>query len=231
MLAVTFAIMMIIAASLGVLVKIAERIEDDNRLLELSLESADMYSAALEERGRKIRRLRHDTLGLLQAIESAAPGDETSGRYAGNMPLLDAVLSLKEKQCRESKIDFEISVDKIGETEFRESDLCLLVQNLLDNAYEANLRIEQGAERKMSMEIRNGLSEGVLSVRVSNRTAKGEGVSFLTNKPNPELHGIGTKVIDEIVKKYNGHKTVEHDPNEPSVAITAELFSKKPVRA
>ena len=243
MILITGIIVMIIAAALLLLLRYESSIEEENRLLEASIETARMYSEALERRTEKIRRLRHDTVGMLQAIESA----DGSGRAADivrderskeestaalpGMPLPDAIVELKMKQCMENDIEFGVRVEGPSGVESiikkdifpDETDLSLLLQNMLDNAYEANLRIDktEGRSRAMSLLIR--IYEDRYTVAVSNSLPRGEKPTFSTRKPSPELHGIGMKVIDEIIRKYNGRKTVTMDEEGNKFTIEASL--------
>lgn len=44
-------------------------------------------------------------------------------------------------------------------------------------------------------------------MRISNTVAedrRGEAITLKTDKPNKELHGYGSKIVDDIVKKHNG---------------------------
>ena len=231
----TSIIIFVISAALMILLRMADSVEEENRMMESGMESVRMYNEALEQRTEKIRRLRHDTLGLLQAIESAGDyaKDKKGQRKEGplgefGMPLLDAITELKQNQCRENSISFEIHSTALpartGTKNYSmpdETDLCLLIQNLLENAYEANLRIQPSKRRSMALAISQ---EGdKLMIQVSNSLPAGEKPTFNTWKPNPKLHGIGTKIIDDIIRKYDGTKTVRHDAEGNMLTIEAEL--------
>ena len=73
----------------------------------------------------------------------------------------------------------------------------------------------------MSLLIR--IYEDRYTVAVSNSLPRGEKPTFSTRKPSPELHGIGMKVIDEIIRKYNGRKTVTMDEEGNKITIEASL--------
>lgn len=225
----------IMVISLLVLVRLADGIEEENRMIESGIESARMYNEALEERTKTVRRLRHDAMGLLQAIEgirsgldrTKLPGDAVMPcRHVFGMPLLDAVISLKQDQCDAAGIRFEIAVSGFTDASHvqaaDEADLCLLIQNLLENAYEANLRIEDPHERYLSLTA--SADRGKILVSVANRIDSGEKLSFITRKSNPELHGIGMKVIDEIQTKYNGSRAIKKDRESSVIEISVTLY-------
>ena len=231
------------------LFKLAERLEEENRLLTMSIETSRIYKEALDEKVREIRKFRHDAVGLLQAIDMYDPGSgpgaavqyrksdaEVNGRNVRScMPLLEAIIELKRNQCDEAGIGFACP-DEIPEHWTmpgmpEETDLCLLIQNLLENAYEACLRIDDPAKRLMELSLGNDPgSDGdeempAAWVRVVNSIDEKEKVSFFTGKSDRELHGIGLRIVDDIVKKYNGEKIVRTDTDEHR--ITVEVIMKR----
>lgn len=234
-------------AALGMLFKLAERIEEENHMLESGLKTMRIYNESLQNKINDIRMFRHDAVGLLQAIDmygvdnaDVIPDRGASGRHSDHiaknaMPLLEAIIELKRRQCAEDSIDF-ICPDRFpkmpeGILLPDETDLCLLMQNLLDNAYEANLRIAEKSSRMMSLNVggitaASGIGSKAASklvITVTNRVDSREKISFLTRKSKPELHGIGLRIVDEILKKYNGRRTVSTDPAENLISTTAEL--------
>lgn len=234
-------------AALGMLFRLAERIEEENHMLEAGLKTMRIYNESLQKKINDIRKFRHDAIGLLQAIDmygvdykETMPDREAYGYNSGHivkktMPLLEAIVELKRRQCAEEGIDF-ICPDRFpdmpeGMMLPDETDLCLLMQNLLDNAYEANLRITEKSRRMMSLDIGSitadsetgSKSASKLVITVTNRVDSQEKLSFLTRKSKPELHGIGLRIVDDILKKYNGRRTVSIDPADILISTTAEL--------
>ena len=238
----------IIVAALGILFKLADRIEEENRMLESGLETSRIYNQMLYKKIDEIRKFRHDSAGLLQTIDIYRLDEDKDmpvykvGHVTGedakrsSMPLLEAIIELKRKQCRENGIPFDCP-DHYPDTKADqpdETDLCLLVQNLLDNAYEANLRITDPGKRSMSLEVREEDSCGEwLEIIVSNSIDESEKVAFFTYKPKPELHGIGLRIVDDILKKYNGRRTVREDIEHHMFTTTIRIFpvNSKPEHA
>lgn len=219
-------IFVIVAMVLGVFVWRAETLEQENRMLEQEIEASRTLDEALSETVREIRQYRHDLCALLRAIDYTLRerGSEQDGQPPGsasmaslaNLPLLSAVVEIKVRQCRDAEIVFSRHFEKI-QTDIPEVDLTALLQNLLENAYEANLRISDPEQRWMELELLCG--EEQLEVSVRNRIAPEEPLTFRTQKPSPELHGIGTQIIDGIVSKYDGTKYVARWETEHIVEI------------
>jgi len=117
--------------------------------------------------------------------------------------VINAVMNHAIKQARANgaEIDFQIVVPP--ELPYRETDLCSLLSNLMDNAIEASVR--SGVERPViSVNIRP--QQDYLFLRVSNpvgEDATGR-LSLQTTKADKRLHGYGTKIIRRVAEQYEG---------------------------
>ena len=227
--------MMMTGIFLALLLRLADSIEEENHMLEAGEEAARFYNEALAARLEKIRRFRHDAIGILQAID-IPEAKEISGRTGFSaaaqhgLTLLAAIIRLKQRQCEKEGIAFTFSERGFVRNELLqgtrlpdETDLCLLVQNLLQNAYEANLRIDDRSRRMMSLTAE--ITGETLKVICVNRIKSGERPSFITRK-DPGLHGIGMKVIDDIAAKYRGSRSTAVDEEENTV--TMEIILELP---
>lgn len=92
------------------------------------------------------------------------------------------------------------------------------LKNLLDNAIEANCKLDM-TKRRLQIEIKP--YNNMLLLFISNSSNGiylygGNGNLLTTKTSNKNEHGIGIKRINEIVKKYNG--IIEFDPG-------TEIFS------
>lgn len=244
---VVFLASLAVLAVLGAGLRLAEDLENENRLAEAALASSRMYGQALREKAEAARRYRHDAAGLVQAIElelaradaagktgeacfppkeNAAAGKGASGEvpaaYTG-LALADAIIHLKEVRCQERGIAFACDVGRLdgAAAGIPEGELGVLLQNLLDNAIEAAERVKDPDERLVELAIH--ASEGGLRIEVANRTESSTRPSFITRKANPELHGIGTRVIDDVVAAHGGSKQVDFDPSTRMLRIRIHM--------
>lgn len=87
-----------------------------------------------------------------------------------------------------------------------------LYSNLLSNAIEA---AENSAERTIDIAVTKQAEQDKILIAVINSSdtppltnGKGELISGKTNK---KLHGLGTKSINRIVKRYGGESTYYYD--------------------
>lgn len=90
------------------------------------------------------------------------------------------------------------------ELKISDVDLCAVLGNLLDNAAESCMRVENADERFIRLYI--GTLKGQLYISVTNAACgiKKSAGEYITSKAG--FHGYGLKQIDSIVEKYGGFK-------------------------
>ena len=116
-------------------------------------------------------------------------------------------------------------IDTFPASVISEEDLASLLQNLLDNAMEANLRLPEGKKKEIEAQLMMGHE---LELVVRNRAVVSEKMEFRTEKEDPQLHGIGLQLIREIAQKYHGDMHMEADPEQgwvtTRIRIPASFF-------
>lgn len=138
----------------------------------------------------------------LNALESDLSGVDTLIK-SGNV-MVDAILNSKLSLAKSKKISIHAKAVVPANITISEIDLCVLIGNLLDNAIEACLRIEDEARRFIRVYI--DLKRDNLYMSITNTTAgkipKQGGQYFSSKKGN---HGFGLIRVDRIVDKYAGY--------------------------
>ena len=139
----------------------------------------------------------------------------------GNL-VIDSLLNLKLHAIQsafhiEPKIEIAISKDLTLE----KYDACVILGNLLDNAYEA---LEHCENRWLEVSLHEHL--GTLHISISNTydgkiSKKGE--MLLTTKENKEQHGIGLNNVRKVVEKYHGEMDCHHTDDIFTVEILLYL--------
>lgn len=117
--------------------------------------------------------------------------------------MLNAIVNVKLSQANEKYIDTQVFVTEAFE-DVADTDLCIMLGNVLDNAVEAvaklpedNRRIKVAFERKgayRSIVVKNTIEKSVLK----------SNPRLHTTKSDKAMHGIGTKSLEKTVKKYKG---------------------------
>ena len=126
--------------------------------------------------------------------------------------LLNVILCRCQKQCVEQGIDFHADI-RSGATEFlADQDLTALFGNLLDNAYEAAVKVP-GAYIEASASKRENTSYMVAAVVNScqGNPFFGRDGSLPTTKPDKQFHGLGLKSVRRVVEKYQGHMKLYYE--------------------
>ncbi len=126
----------------------------------------------------------------------------------GNVTV-DAILNSKLALAQNKSIRTDVTAS-VPETDITDVELCVIIGNLLDNAMEACLKIENEADRFIRVYI--GLFKEQFYISVTNAmtgTPKRVGKIYKTTKG--EDHGFGLMRIDGIVKKYGGYLKREHE--------------------
>lgn len=116
----------------------------------------------------------------------------------------DMIFNLELSKAASQKTEVSTKLIVPSKLPLSEIDLGGLITNLMDNAIEACEKIKEGARR---IEVSAQVVHSYFVMRISNTVAedrRGEAITLKTDKPNKELHGYGSKIVDDIVKKHNG---------------------------
>lgn len=153
-----------------------------------------------------------DKLGdYLKRMEDSAQfgaNEEATGNRA-----VDALLFQKRKMAEDRQIVWECDVQIPKRCRISEFDLCVLFGNILDNAVEACMRLQQGereAGRRpfINVQARTVKKCFLLEVRNSMREAEKQGNRFV-EKENLQGHGIGLLNVGDVVRGYDGAMNTE----------------------
>ena len=217
-------------------------VEDSNQRtrehLQLqALKSQQNSAEFVQDLNEQVRKLKHDlkhVLGMASTLIKNQQYDEAQSLLAdytatvnqvtlviqsGNI-LLDFLLSEKLFQAKTENIQFETLIQKSNYSFISDMDLCIVLGNLLDNAFE-NCTAK---EREVCLEM--SVMNQYLRIVVRNKTA---GFVLVNNpelkstKNNKAFHGYGIKSIRSIVEKYDGYLEFTETGDEFSCIILLYL--------
>lgn len=197
---------------------------------EKNLEKQFAYYQGLEElqaqKEKEISIIRHDIanhLGVMKEMEREEAGrallkkiDKNSRKFT-DIRILDCLIYEKEKECLEMGIQFEKQGVFFRDTCISEYNLISLFANLLDNAMEA---ARQTKEPTIKMNITR--QQGYLKIVIQNskpEKSKPLKSEFRTTKSDKSKHGIGNRIIREIVSVYDGRVVYKDDGNLMTVCV------------
>lgn len=118
---------------------------------------------------------------------------------------ISAVLNLETAKANTQgiKLDTKLAVPSV--LPFSDSQICSLLTNLIDNAIEACQHYNQ---LKATIEVTIFQRQCYLYVSITNPLGsnidKEQILSLKTNKDDKISHGYGSRIIDRIVRRYNG---------------------------
>lgn len=128
--------------------------------------------------------------------------------------VLDIVLTEKRLICAQNHINFSCITDGQQLNFMKDSDICSLFGNALDNAIEAVCRIDDVEKRSIGLSVR--ASYDFISVCVRNscyETITFDGDLPKSTKGDDRNHGFGVKSIKEITKRYGGEFSIVTSDN------------------
>ena len=129
--------------------------------------------------------------------------------YSGNQ-FIDSVINYKLTECKTQKINLELKISPQIETPLDANDNILIIANILDNAIEAVKKLED-ENKQILFSLYNYERTLVICSKNSFINDNNKSDFFITSKQDTRLHGYGIDIIQDIVKKYHGQISIEHD--------------------
>ena len=180
----------------------------------------------LQENARRIHDFHHHLQAILNFAEQA--GDVKNQEYVQSLlevsyrdvrlcnsgnDIIDAVINCSAAEAARSQIEFHYDVDLSSSlSQISPIDLCAVLGNQMENALDACKKISKAQDRFVQVSIRQNKNFVVIQVTNSAYrnpfTANGR---LLTDKDNPEFHGLGLKSIQDTVDKYDGYLTNSYE--------------------
>ncbi len=215
-----------------IIVKYIATAAEKNKIVSMQISQArvqNQYLLQQQEMVESLRKFRHDYKAHLFCMDTllAAGKYEELHEYLVSLhqyqyegihlrnfvedPSLNIILNQKITIAEKYGIRFDtdIVLPTIGKISI--NDLNSLLVNLCDNAIEAcatlpNARISLAIHKikaYLILEITNTCKSNVQKTNPK----------FLTNKSNPEFHGMGIKIIKSITEKYHGQYEISSSEN------------------
>lgn len=208
--------------------------KDINKILENQVQIQLKHYEKSEKINTEIRRFRHDYNNHMNCMKSLVQ----SGRYnelmdyinnisdafpqsgflynTGNY-IADAILTDKLENARKNGTN--ISFKGIISPSINNTDLCIILGNILDNAVEACEKID--GEKEIS--VFGGYQHGYFILIVKNPISchvQTENGIPATTKPDTAYHGFGLQNVESVVKKYDGIMLPECSDDSFTIRLT-----------
>ncbi len=193
----------------------------DRRIASFQNDLVQKYCEEVQNIYREMRGWRHDYHNHIQTMKAyrhlgqndrldeyliSLDQDLTSVDNlikSGNV-MVDAILNSKLSLAKSRRISINAKAVVPEELSLSETDLCVIIGNLLDNAMEACAKIEDEAERFIRVYI--DIKRDHLYISVTNASGgqiKKLNGRYLSSKPG--YHGFGLVRADRLIDKYGGY--------------------------
>lgn len=208
----------------------------DRRISQYQNDLMEKHCEEVENMYRQTRGWRHDYHNHIQTMKAYLSMGELDklGDYLGELDtdltavdtvvktgnvMIDAVLNSKISLARAKCIAVDAKALVPRELPVPEVDFSLMVGNLMDNAMEACLKIEDESKRFIRIYI--DILKGQLYLYILNSTdgrvkgkvsAMGNRIRYLTGKDG-RYHGFGLMRVDRVVERNRGYIDRQDEEN------------------
>lgn len=151
--------------------------------------------------------------GEPREIPESRPCISNTGNYS-----MDALINYKASVAEKYGIRIILDAVVPYNADFEDIALYSLLGNLLDNAIEAVKEITP-EDRYIRLQIRTTNNLYVQMENPYSGELRKKNGQYLTTKPNREEHGLGLKMVRDIVEKYHGILEIKDGSNKFSVVL------------
>ncbi|MDR2559862.1 MAG: GHKL domain-containing protein [Oscillospiraceae bacterium] len=219
-------------------------VKTENRILSKQVGYYTEHFKSQIEYAESVSVLKHDLKNHIIALKSLLDGGkcEAAQKHIDSLIeqadavktvntnnfMIDAIINYKMNYAVTHNICCRTSL-KIPQRLMLDSEAaCVLLGNLLDNAIEASLKIE---EDRRFINIKMTYDKGNLYILVSNAYDGGELIfkdeKLQTTKKNKKEHGIGLNSVAMILKKYNSNLDISIDFDKKIFTAESLLYGVK----
>lgn len=200
----------------------AER--ESNELLSMSNSLMETNYENLHKSQQDFAKLNHDFIHHVRVIQTYAEQENLKGIQEYSSELLneishsaaacksgndavDAVVNFKLSEAKSIPLTFSYQINFAVPLRIDSVDICAILANQLDNAFDACMLISSEKERQVTLHIWQP-SDGTILFQVSN-TCLGNPLAkdvdlHTTKTDRSRKHGLGIRSIRESVSKYDG---------------------------
>lgn len=218
------------------------RAEQQNAELKLQQQKSEIdtaYYSILQNQYEDSNILIHDIKRHLMSIKELSESNDNDGinqyienlygnydikyikKYSSNN-LVNAIINRYLATFKESNIDFFCDIRDIDFSFIADNDLTAILDNLLENAFEAS---NKSADKKVELMI-YPTNVNYVTIKLNNSCNNAPVMNngkLITTKKKSSIHGYGIKSIKRIVKNYDGNISFEYDELENTFCVKIVL--------
>ncbi len=208
-----------------VLFEMMERSANQQRQMELKLQTTQLLQTHQEEIRSiytNMLAIQHDLrhrIATVEQILTTVPVESTAAteliknsdslinHFITGNELVDAILAAKTAIMADHDIRFDYVPYPLHHLPIQETDFCVLLSNLLDNAIEGVLRLPESAPSR-AIKMVFAKSWSMFSINCENdadpETIHRRGDRFISSKKHAEIHGFGIQSMMTTVTAAGG---------------------------
>ena len=197
-----------------------ESIKAENKRLR----DREEYYTLLNEQNEEIRIIRHDIKKHLAVISALGDNerftkyiDDVGEDYGLTAPVdrcnnatLNLITNRFFGKCRSRDVRLDVNIAEADISFMTAPDITALFDNMLENAFEAAVVSE---ERYIDFSIVRRNTNFQI-IRLVNSCTQSDNRNLLDSRKKGGVHGIGTKSIRRIVKKYDGEVSMKFNEDD-----------------
>lgn len=197
----------------------------DNLFKDKTIKLQEEYYQKLIDNYSSLREFKHDIKGHYHVLDKLLKSnnyqeasdyleninEKISGIdvYSSNNIYISAILNSFDNQFKDNNVRFDFSYSVAGYIVMDNMDICTLFYNLINNALEANLKIDNN--RFISLKIAN--IKNNLFIEIINPLKENKDIKYIetkiSSKEDDKNHGIGLLKINEIINRYDGNNNYQ----------------------
>ncbi len=210
-------------------IKLVYELKGKNEAAEYKLDLEKQYHQILMDHQSETNALWHDMKKHIQLVKTlmAAGERHLSEEYIRELeiemderhkvvltryPVLSALLTEQKKRAKKEGIPYEIDLRMESHLKLEPVDLCIVLSNLFDNAFEACHLMPKDSEKRISLFI--GQHNQAILLKLTNTY-----IPEVRNNWHPGVRGLGLKNIRQAVEKYDGTLRLSEKQNIFEVEI------------
>ncbi len=201
----------------------------------IRMKTEKTYYDILEHQNQQLMIYAHDAKNHLTAIKGLNTNPEIDDYiskmisnlsdysnvcHSGNM-MLDVILNRYKTESKMKDISFSFDVKLSNLSYIDNFDLVTILNNLLDNAFEA---AEKSSKKRVSIETdRRNHYEVIIITNSCDQEPIIKEDHLITTKKEKTIHGLGLKSVSEALKKYDGDIDWEYSKDKKQFISTVMI--------
>lgn len=201
------------------------RLNKDAQDTAFRREKHNFKDQLLAIRGFAMRDQCSQIIGFINELINSADFGLTATTQYNNL-VLDALLGAKTNLAREHNIKYDCDISVPPDLPFSNVDICILIGNALENAFDACCREDLPFEKHIAITIKykTDCLYCHFENSFSHKLRPSRNTLFHSTKSDFSHHGYGLSSINHIVDKYKGTMNITTENNIFSLKIL--LYSK-----